>query len=285
MIRSMEERLRIQQKEIDRMSSIHDQLLEKDKEVVDLKKELKKRKRSIPMPSVTMAMPPTKKSNPKKRVTMAEKERYKEDDIILGSSEDESSGDSDTVWRMTPLFTRIRKERQSLVRGPGANSRKNLTDQLLEKKVFEPKEQLNKQERSIPINLPCVTMTTHPTKKSNPKKRVTKAQVERYKEDDIILGSSEDESSGDSEVWRMSPLFTRIRKERKSLVGCSRANSRKNLTATSEMNQKSRSSSLKESHETPDIQEFFRRNSLQSHKEVQKKSTCHTIQYPNIFLQ
>eukprot|EP00088_Acartia_fossae_P013973 TRINITY_DN17417_c0_g1_i5.p1 TRINITY_DN17417_c0_g1~~TRINITY_DN17417_c0_g1_i5.p1 ORF type:complete len:175 (-),score=48.72 TRINITY_DN17417_c0_g1_i5:80-604(-) len=167
------------------------------------------------MENDTIVQPPTKKPNPKERVTMAEEERQ--------STEIE----------------------------------------------------LNKQERSIPINLPCVTMTTHPTKKSNPKKRVTKAQVERYKEDDIFFSIIEDESSEEADdsnkEWRMTPLFKRIRKERKSLVGGSRANSRKNLAATSEMNQKSRSSSLKESHETPDIQEFFRRNSLQSHKEVQKK--------------
>jgi len=126
-IGSLEERLRIQQKEIDRMSSIHDQLMEKDKEVSELRDQLKKSQRAVPMfSSVTVPTPPSKRNSggaKKKRVAIKEEEeRYKEEEYFTTSSEEEDTDtddDSDQDWRMTPLFKRIRKERMSLAGQPG----------------------------------------------------------------------------------------------------------------------------------------------------------------------
>ena len=84
------------------------------RELADLREELKGGGRHSLMPAVSAYTPPSK--NNKKRVTIAV-ERYKEDELDeLWSEEDESSEDedSDDEWRKTPMFKRIRKERQSL---------------------------------------------------------------------------------------------------------------------------------------------------------------------------
>jgi len=113
-ISSVEKQLQFQSAEIAKMSTIHDQLMDRERELADLREELKGGRRHSLMPAVSAYTPPSK--NNKKRVTIAV-ERYKEDELDeLWSEEDESSEDedSDDEWRKTPMFKRIRKERQSL---------------------------------------------------------------------------------------------------------------------------------------------------------------------------
>jgi len=116
-ITTLEERLRFQAQEIERMSTIHDQLMEKEKEVCELKDELtsisRGEKGKSLLPNINVGTPPQK--NTKKRVTIAV-ERYKEDELDEWFSSEESSEDeeSDEEWRKTPMFKRIRKERRSL---------------------------------------------------------------------------------------------------------------------------------------------------------------------------
>jgi len=122
-ISELQERIKFQAKEIDRMSNIHDLLIEKEKEVEELKDELTRGGDQFDAGSLLPQVntPPVKKtgatSGGKKRVTMATEERYKEDELHeLFSSSDESSDDEDfdEEWRMTPMFKRVRKERQSM---------------------------------------------------------------------------------------------------------------------------------------------------------------------------
>merc|ERR1719239_886419 len=120
-ISTMEERLKFQAQEIAKMSNIHDILMEREKEVATLKEELGggQRRHSL-MPNMGVSTPTNKKAA-KKRVTIQPKaeERYKVEELdeLFSTSSEESSDeedDSDEEWRKTPMFKRIRQERQSL---------------------------------------------------------------------------------------------------------------------------------------------------------------------------
>jgi len=121
-IGQLEERLKFQQKEIDRMSSIHDKLLETEKEVEDLRRQVNNQARAKPMlpnPTLNIQTPPKKPATKKKVKLAEEEERYNEEEFFTSSSEEsEDDSDSDQEWRATPLFKRIRNERQSMAGGP-----------------------------------------------------------------------------------------------------------------------------------------------------------------------
>jgi len=116
-ISEVEMRLKFQAEEIAKMSTLHDQLLDKDREVEVLKEELKKGAggRMSLMPRLGPNSPV--KKDQKKRVTIAV-ERVTEEEFFSSSEdssdEEESESDSDPEWRKTPMFKRIKAERKSL---------------------------------------------------------------------------------------------------------------------------------------------------------------------------
>merc|ERR1719233_439260 len=116
-ISDVEKRLQFQAEEIAKMSALHDQLLDKDKEVQQLKEELRRGSdgRSSLMPRLGPNSPV--KNNQKKRVTIAV-ERVTEEEFFTSSEEsseeEESDSDSDPEWRKMPMFKRIKAERKSL---------------------------------------------------------------------------------------------------------------------------------------------------------------------------
>merc|ERR1712025_213381 len=117
-ISDVEKRLKFQAEEIAKMSEIHDQLLDRDREVEKLKEELKRgaEGRTSLMPRIGPVSP--LKKDTKKRVTIAV-ERLTEEEFFTSSEEssdgeEESDSDSDPEWRKTPMFKRIKAERKSL---------------------------------------------------------------------------------------------------------------------------------------------------------------------------
>jgi len=116
-ISDVEKRLKFQAEEIAKMSAIHDQLLDKDKEVQLLKEQLINGGggRLSLMPKLGPQSPIKKEQ--KKRVTIAV-ERVTEEEFFTSSEEssddEESESDSDPEWRKTPMFKRIKAERKSL---------------------------------------------------------------------------------------------------------------------------------------------------------------------------
>jgi len=117
-ISDVEKRLKFQAEEIAKMSEIHDQLLDRDREVEKLKEELKRgaEGRASLMPRIGPVSP--LKKDMKKRVTIAV-ERLTEEEFFTSSEEssdeeEESDSDSDPEWRKTPMFKRIKAERKSL---------------------------------------------------------------------------------------------------------------------------------------------------------------------------
>eukprot|EP00092_Neocalanus_flemingeri_P020290 GFUD01021979.1.p1 GENE.GFUD01021979.1~~GFUD01021979.1.p1 ORF type:complete len:1250 (+),score=420.04 GFUD01021979.1:230-3979(+) len=113
----VEVRLKFQAEEIAKMSALHDQLLDKDREVETLKAELHGAgdKKTL-MPRLGPNSP--LKKDQKKRVTIAV-ERITEEEFFSSSDDDDSEeedseSDSDPEWRKTPMFKRIKAERRSM---------------------------------------------------------------------------------------------------------------------------------------------------------------------------
>jgi len=150
-ISDVEMRLKFQAEEIAKMSVLHDQLLDKDREVEVLKEELKKGGsggRVSLMPRLGPNSPVKKEQ--KKRVTIAV-ERVTEEEFFSSSEEssdeDESDSDSDPEWRKTPMFKRIKAERRSLG-GPSLTKRKRGSDGASGEDDDEEEERPGSKKRS-----------------------------------------------------------------------------------------------------------------------------------------
>merc|ERR1719234_2149957 len=171
-ISDVEKRLQFQAEEIAKMSALHDQLLDKDKEVQQLKEELRRGSdgRSSLMPRLGPNSPI--KKDQKKRVTIAV-ERVTEEEFFTSSEEsseeEESDSDSDPEWRKTPMFKRIKAERKSLgglvskrKRGSGVDS-----DEDEEK---ETKPDMKKRSTSNTPGQGCTCTTGCKTKRCSCRK-------------------------------------------------------------------------------------------------------------------
>jgi len=122
-ISQVEQRMKFQAAELEKMTAIHDQLIAKENEVEKLKIELhesgtKPDRRKSLMPS--LAPTPPKQPEKKKRVTIAPElyqtadEFFEEQEFSDSDSEDEEDDDSDPEWKKTPMFRRLKQERAAV---------------------------------------------------------------------------------------------------------------------------------------------------------------------------
>jgi len=173
-ISDVEVRLKFQAEEIAKMSTLHDKLLDRDREVETLKAELKQSggRRSL-MPKLGPNSPLKKEQ--KKRVTIAV-ERYKEDEFFREefssseeeSDEDESDSDSDPEWRKTPMFKRIKAERRSL--GGPLTKRKRGSDGGSGEEGETEEDRPDSKKRSSSTQQGCTCTTGCKTKRCSCRK-------------------------------------------------------------------------------------------------------------------
>merc|ERR1712059_198506 len=113
--------------ELEKMSNIHDQLMQRDQQLEQLKGQFERNQDSL-LPKVYDGSPkkPVKKTSKGRRSTINPVERYNEDEFFEenfssdSDSSDSEESDSDPEWRKTPMFDRIKKARRSLC-GPAPN--------------------------------------------------------------------------------------------------------------------------------------------------------------------
>merc|ERR1719186_899823 len=173
-ISDVEVRLKFQAEEIAKMSTLHDKLLDRDREVETLKAELQQSggRRSL-MPKLGPNSPLKKEQ--KKRVTIAV-ERYKEDEFFREefssseeeSDEDESDSDSDPEWRKTPMFKRIKAERRSL--GGPLTKRKRGSDGGSGEEGETEEDRPDSKKRSSSTQQGCTCTTGCKTKRCSCRK-------------------------------------------------------------------------------------------------------------------
>merc|ERR1719420_53701 len=170
-ISDVEKRLQFQAEEIAKMSVLHDQLLDREREVEQLKEELKRGSdgRLSLMPKLGPNSPV--KKDQKKRVTIAV-ERVTEEEFFTSSEEsseeEESDSDSDPEWRKTPMFKRIKAERKSL--GGLVSKRKRGSVNGSDEEEDEEGMKQGTKKRSTGNNQGCTCTTGCKTKRCSCRK-------------------------------------------------------------------------------------------------------------------
>ena len=118
-ITDVEQRLKFQAEELNKMSELHDKLMAKDEECATLKLKLQRRSGNL-LPIIHQGSPASLKKKQNRRVTIklesySNADEYFEDQEFSSEEESEGSSDNDDdEWRKTPLVKRIRQERKSM---------------------------------------------------------------------------------------------------------------------------------------------------------------------------